>query len=203
MWAKRCMAATRVPGEVAALSRIVGSAGILALVLAAGGAGCGRTPVAPPPAAVQLDLVDHAELMQRVRAHAGKVVVLDCWSTSCPPCVREFPGLVRLAAAHPQAVACLSLSFDYEGIGGVEAAAGPVREFLRSVDAGAVENLLSREEADAMYAKLQLDSVPAVYVWKADGSLARRFDDDDAKRRLGRAFTYADVEAEVRACLAP
>jgi hypothetical protein len=53
-----------------------------------------------------------------------------------------------------------------------------------------------------MYAKLQLDSVPAVYVWKPDGSLARRFDDDDAKRRLGRAFTYADVEAEVRACVA-
>lgn len=195
------MAATRVPGEVAALSRIVGSAGILALVLAAGGAGCGRTPVAPPPAAVQLDLVDHAELMQRVRAHAGKVVVLDCWSTSCPPCVREFPGLVRLAAAHPQAVACLSLSFDYEGIGSPETAADQVRGFLASVGAGKIENLLAREEADAMYRALELDSVPAVYVWKPDGSLARRFDDDDAKRRLGRPFTYADVEAEVQACL--
>jgi hypothetical protein len=52
-----------------------------------------------------------------------------------------------------------------------------------------------------MYEKLALDSVPAVYVWRPDGSLARRFDDDEAKRRLGRPFTYADVEAEVRACL--
>ena len=201
MWAKRCMAVERKAGGQAALSCIVGRAGILALVLAVGGGGCSRAPVAPAPA-LKLDLVDHAALMQRVRAHAGKVVVLDCWSTSCPPCIREFPGLVRLAAAHPQAVACLSLSFDYEGIGSRDEAAARVREFLASVQAGRIENLLSREEADAMYEKLALDSVPAVYVWRPDGSLARRFDDDDAKRRLGRPFTYADVEAEVRGLLA-
>jgi thiol-disulfide isomerase/thioredoxin len=184
------------------LSRIVRRAGILALaaITAAGGAGCGRAPVAPPPAP-RLKLVDHAELMARVAAHRGKVVVLDCWSTSCPPCVREFPGLVRLAAAHPQGVACLSLSFDYEGIGSAEDVAAGVREFLASVGAGRIENLLSREEADVMYRKLELDSVPAVFVWRPDGSLARRFDDDDAKRRLGRPFTYTDVDVEVRSCL--
>jgi hypothetical protein len=52
-----------------------------------------------------------------------------------------------------------------------------------------------------MYRKLELDSVPAVFVWRPDGSLARRFDDDDAKRRLGRPFTYTDVDVEVRSCL--
>jgi thiol-disulfide isomerase/thioredoxin len=192
MWAKRCM--------VSAFSGIVARAGILPLALLAAAAGCGTAPPAPPE--VRLEFVDHAELLARVESHRGKVVVLDCWSTSCPPCVREFPGLVRLAAAHPDTVACLSLSFDFEGLGSVEAAAGPVHEFLRSVGAGNVENLLCREEADAMYRKLELDSVPAVFVWRADGSLARRFDDDDAKRRLGRAFTYEDVEVEVRACLA-
>jgi hypothetical protein len=72
-----------------------------------------------------------------------------------------------------------------------------VRQFLETVGAGRIENLLAREEADAMYRQLELASVPAVYVWRADGSLARRFDDDDAARRLGRPFTYADVEATV------
>ena len=203
MCAKRFMAVARGVGGESALSRIVRRAGILAVAATAvaGGAGCGRTPVAVAPA-LGLALVDHAELMARVAGHRGKVVVLDCWSTSCPPCVREFPGLVRLAAAHPQAVACLSLSFDYEGIGSPEEAAERVRGFLASVGAGRIENLLSREEADTMYGKLALDSVPAVYVWRPDGSLARRFDDDDAKRRLGRPFTYADVEAEVRGLLA-
>jgi len=197
MWVKRCMPT--------AFSGIARRAGILPAVafVAAAAAGCGPAPPGPQPApVVRLDFVDHAELMARVRAHRGKVVVLDCWSTSCPPCIREFPGLVRLAAAHPDTVACLSLSFDFEGLGSVAEAAGPVREFLRAVGADGVENLLSREEADAMYRQLELDSVPAVFVWRPDGSLARRFDDDDAKRRLGRAFTYEDVEVEVRACLA-
>jgi hypothetical protein len=45
--------------------------------------------------------------------------------------------------------------------------------------------------------------VPAVYVWRADGSLARRFDAADAAARLGRPFTYDDVELEVRALLGP
>lgn len=202
MCAKRFMAVARGAGGEAALSRIVRRAGILTLVAMAAvvGAGCSRAPVAPAPA-LRLELVDHAELMARVAAHRGKVVVLDCWSTSCPPCVREFPGLVRLAAAHPQGVACLSLSFDYEGLGSPEEAAKGVREFLASVGAERIENLLSREEADVMYRKLELDSVPAVFVWRPEGSLARRFDDDDAKRRLGRPFTYTDVDVEVRSCL--
>ena len=191
MWAKRAM--------TGALSGIVRHWGILAAAAFAwAAAGCGT---APPPA-VRLDVVDHAGLMARVAAHRGKVVVLDCWSLSCPPCVREFPGLVRLAAAHPDRVACLSLSFDFEGLGTVAEAAAPVRDFLRSVGAERVENLLSGEEADVMYGKLELASVPAVFVWRPDGSLARRLDDEDARRRLGRAFTYEDVAVEVRDCLA-
>jgi thiol-disulfide isomerase/thioredoxin len=165
-------------------------------------AGCGGTAPAAKTAGVELQLVDHDGLMATVAGLRGKVVVLDCWSTSCPPCVREFPGLVRLAADHPGTVACMSLSFDYEGLGTVADAATRVREFLAAVHAGQVENLLGSEEADVMYRRLELDSVPAVYVWRPDGTLARRFDDDDARRRLGRAFTYADVAAEVRSLVA-
>jgi len=171
--------------------------------------GCGgnERPAAPAArAAVPVDLVDHAGLLERVAAHRGKVVVLDCWSTSCPPCIKEFPGLVALAGAHPDDVVCLSLAFDYEGIGTPAEVLPPVREFLATVDDGRLANLhhlLGREDADVMYGKLDLDSVPAVFVWKADGTLARRFDDDDAARRLGRAFTYADVAAAVREALTP
>jgi thiamine biosynthesis protein ThiC len=79
--------------------------------------------------------VDHTGLMQEVARQRGKVVVLDCWSTSCPPCVKEFPGLVRLAAAHPDRVACLSLALDYDGSGESFGAAIPAEitpEFVRS-----------------------------------------------------------------------
>ncbi len=180
MWAKRDMARRR--GAVAALCSMAAAVAI---------GGCGT-----PPAPVSVRLVDHAGVMATVAAHRGKVVVLDCWSTSCPPCVREFPGLVTLARTYPD-VACLSLSFDYEGVGAPEDALPGVREFLERVGAGAVDNLLGREESDVLYRQLGLASVPAVWVWGPDGTLARRFD-DDAAAALGRPFTYADVEAAVR-----
>lgn len=150
---------------------------------------------------VGLEIVDHEGLLAAVAAHRGKVVVLDCWSTSCPPCVKEFPRLVSLAAAHPDRIACLSLALDYEGIGTPEESLPRVRGFLEQVGAGDLCNMLSREEADVMYRKLDLTSVPAVFIWRPDGSLATRYDDDFASKTLGRPFTYDDVEATVRQLL--
>ena len=155
---------------------------------------------AVPP--VEVRLVDHAGLLAEVERHRGKVVVLDCWSTSCPPCVKEFPGLVKLAAAHGDRVQCLSLCFDYDGLGKPAELVPPVQAFLEKVGAGRVVNLFSTEEADSLYQKLDLASVPAICIWKPDGSLAIRYDDDMAARDLGRAFTYADVEKTVAGLLA-
>jgi len=146
---------------------------------------------------VEVRQVDHAGLMREIERHRGRVVVLDCWSTSCPPCVKEFPALVALAAAHGDRVQCLSLCFDYDGLGKPADLVPPVQAFLEKVNAGQVVNMLSSEEADSLYQKLELVSVPAIYVWKPDGSLAVRYDDDMAARELGRAFTYADVEQTV------
>lgn len=189
------MCAKRVMGVGQALC-------LIALGLATGGAGCGPRSSAPAPRGVRLELVDHDGLMAAVAARKGRVVVLDCWSTSCPPCVAEFPGLVKLAAAHRDRVACMSLAFDYEGIGKVEDVVTRVRGFLEQVGAVDVFNMLAMDDADLMYARLDLASVPAVYVWGPDGKLAVRFDDDYAARVLGRSFTYADVERKVQELLA-
>jgi thiol-disulfide isomerase/thioredoxin len=143
-------------------------------------------------AVVTVRLVDHAGLMEVVEHHRGKIVVLDCWSTSCPPCVKEFPGLVKLAAARGDRVQCLSLCFDYDGVGQPEDLVPPVKAFLEKVGAGRVVNLLSSEEADSLYRKLDLASVPAIC-----------YDDELAARDLGRPFTYADVERTVAELPAP
>ncbi|MFZ4637169.1 MAG: TlpA family protein disulfide reductase [Pirellulales bacterium] len=180
-------------GRRAALGILCGAAASL---------GLDRGHAGAPAAGIVVRLVDHDGLMAEVAAHRGKVVVLDCWSTSCPPCVREFPNLVKLAAAHSPGVVCLSLAFEYEGIGAAEDSLPTVAAFLEQVGAHGVINMASREDADAMYRKLELASVPAVAVWRADGSLAVRYDDDFAARTLGRPFTYADVEATVRDLLA-
>ena len=142
-------------------------------------------------------LVDHAGLEAEIARHAGKVVVVDCWSTSCPPCVKEFPRLVALGKAHADTVVCISFSLDYEGIDTPEELLPTVEKFLDKVGAEGIVNLLSTEEADAVYRKLDLVSVPAVYVYGPDGKLVQRFDEDDAAKRLKRPFTYDDVEAVV------
>lgn len=166
------------------------------------GGGTPAPAAAASPAPVELRLIDHAGLIEEVERHRGKVVVLDCWSTSCPPCVKEFPGLVKLAAAHGDRIACLSLCFDYDGLGKPEDLVPPVQAFLEKVKAGKVVNLFSREEADSLSRKLDLASVPAIFIWKPDGSLAIRYDDELAARDLGRPFTYADVERTVADLLA-
>ena len=98
---------------------------------------------------VSVVIVDHSEIMKRIASHRGKIVVLDCWSTSCPPCVREFPGLVTLQKEYGDSVVCLSLSFDYEGFGVPEDVLPPVQKFLEKVSAGSIENLLNRDGADS------------------------------------------------------
>jgi hypothetical protein len=45
-------------------------------------------------------------------------------------------------------------------------------------------------------------SVPAIFIWKPDGTLAIRYDDDFAARELDRPFTYDDVAATVDRLLA-
>ena len=146
---------------------------------------------------VSVVIVDHSEIMKRIASHRGKIVVLDCWSTSCPPCVREFPGLVTLQKEYGDSVVCLSLSFDYEGFGVPEDVLPPVQKFLEQVSAGSIENLLNRDGADSLYTKMNLTSVPVVMVWDRDGTMVQQFDDDYANKKLGRAFTYDDVRQVV------
>ena len=146
---------------------------------------------------VSVDVVDHSEIVKRIESHRGQVIVLDCWSTSCPPCIKEFPGLVNLKKDYGDTVACLSLSFDYEGFGVPEDVLPPVKTFLEQVSAGDIENLLNRDEADALYKKMNITSVPVVIVWDRNGTLIQQFDDEYASEKLGRTFAYEDVRGVV------
>jgi thiol-disulfide isomerase/thioredoxin len=175
---------------------IIGAAALL-------GSGCQRGADGPSPQAgeVTLQIVDYAGLQQVVARHRGKVVVLDAWSTGCPPCVAEFPRLVALHKKHgPGQVACVSLSLDYEGIGRPEDQREMVLTFLREQGA-TFDNLLSSEESQELYKKLQLGAVPAVYVYDRKGALRKRFDNDGA-RTPAEEFSYDQVEQLVTELLA-
>ena len=85
----------------------------------------------PADKSVELQILDYDDLEQLIASHLGQVVVMDVWSTSCAPCVKEFPKLVELQARYgPERLACVSLSLDYEGIGAPEDLVPIVRKFL-------------------------------------------------------------------------
>jgi len=141
---------------------------------------------------VQVKLLNYDQLQELIASHKGKVVVMDCWSTSCEPCVKEFPNLVAIHKKYgPEKVACISLSFDYEGLGKPEDVMPVVQEFLQKQDA-TFDNVLGTEDSETLYKKMELASVPAVYVYDRDGMLAKRFDNEDASKPED-AFNYEHV----------
>ena len=173
-------------------------------------AGCGaKAPPAPSVETssaakadddVSLDIVSYDEILARIAKGQGKVVVMDAWSTSCPPCMKEFHNLVELHQKYgDDKVKCMSLSFDYEGIDKPEDQHGRVLGFLRGQKA-TFENLMSNEESDTLYRKFKLAAVPAVFVYDREGNLRKRFDNQKAKSKEEQ-FSYADVRALVEQLL--
>ena len=126
-----------------------------------------------------------------VAKHAGKVVVVDLWSTACLPCMTEFPNLVALQNAHADKIVCISFNLDYAGIKnkGPDYYRPKVETFLKKNKAG-FTNFLCTVAADKMFEELELSSIPAVYVFGKDGKLAKRFDDSLLEEGKEEAFTY-------------
>jgi thiol-disulfide isomerase/thioredoxin len=154
---------------------------------------------APSAAGVTLKILDYDGLGQLIANHKGKVVVLDCWSTSCEPCIRDFHHLVELQKKHgPEKVACISLSFDYEGIGKPEDVRDRVLKFLREQGA-TFDNVLSTLPSDQLSKKLGIASIPAVFVYDRDGTMRRRFDNENPDRH---PFNYGEVADAVDQLLA-
>jgi hypothetical protein len=61
-----------------------------------------------------------------------------------------------------------------------------VLEFLQQQGA-TCDNVLGSDDPDALYSRLDLASIPAVYVYDRQGNLRKRFDNEDPNRD---EFTY-------------
>lgn len=150
-------------------------------------------PAAKPPSEITLQVLDYEGLQQLIASHQGSVVVVDVWSTTCGPCLDEFPNLVILHHQYNDGqdegkVACISLSLDYSGASNrtPEDYRQKVMRFLTGFGA-TFENVLASEGTDDMLAKLELSAPPGVYVYNQQGDLVRKFDTADGE------FTYEDV----------
>jgi len=133
-------------------------------------------PTSAAIGAVRLEIRDWAGVESVIADHKGKVVVVDLWSTSCPPCRREFPNLVKLQAELGPQVACVSVSADYDGTPSqpVESYREQVLEFLAAQQA-TFDNILCSQPAEDLFDALGVGSIPTVFVYDQHGKLARKF----------------------------
>lgn len=129
---------------------------------------------------ITVKILDWEATEELIAGHKGKVVVVDLWSLSCLPCVREFPGLVELHNTHKDQVACISVSCDYDGIESEppESKREKVLKFLTKKGA-TFDNVLSSVPLVDLSNKLDFGSIPVVYVYGKDGTLKQRFDNDE------------------------
>jgi thiol-disulfide isomerase/thioredoxin len=169
----------------------------------------GPGEAASPPEAtssastIELKAMNWEETQKLIESHRGKIVVMDVWSTACIPCMREFPGLVALDKQHRKdGVACISLSLDYDGIKDKppESYRERVMMFLTKQQA-TFDNVLSTVASEELLDKLELASMPAVYVYGRDGKLVKRFDNESITQE-SEEFTYKDVTKLVEELLA-
>lgn len=154
----------------------------------------------PKESAVSLKIMDWEQTQEIVKKHKGKIVVMDLWSTSCDPCMKEFPNLVKMHKTLGKDVVCLSVSSDYTGSKNKppEFYRERVLKFLQEQGA-TFENILLNVPSDELFEKIELASIPAVYVYGRDGKLVKRFDSESAENLKAdeEAFTYADVNKVV------
>ncbi len=145
----------------------------------AGGASSAAHDRAPE---LDVQIVDWAQLQEKLRTLRGQVVVLDVWSTSCGPCLLEFPHLVELARQRAGQVQCVSLNLDYIGLPKKppESYVPAVLEFLHSVDARGILHFVASEPDDVVRERLDIASIPAVLIYDREGRLVHKITDANA-----------------------
>jgi len=144
----------------------------------------------PSAAEIPLEIADWRRVEELVEEHQGQIVVVDLWSHSCLPCMREFPEFVALQKRFPDHVVCISFNCDY--FGGKrhppESYRPRVEAFLAKHQAH-FPNILSNVASDNFFPSIGLASIPATYVFNQQGKVARRFDNDQGKYGPG-GYTY-------------
>ena len=163
-----------------------------------------KSSAATSPAKVELKEGTWKDVEKLIAESKGKLVIVDVWSTSCLPCMKEFPGLLNLQKRHGKTVVCVSVNIDYIGIKSKPASyyRPRVEKFLNARNS-TIRNYLCTTDSDTFFTDRKLNSIPAVYVYGKDGKLAKLFDDSMAKPDDQESFTYVhDIDPFVAALLA-
>jgi thiol-disulfide isomerase/thioredoxin len=132
--------------------------------------------------------------LARAGSQNYKYTLVDAWSTTCGPCKENFPHLVEMHRKYAgKGLQVVSLSLDDKSD---KKALEAAHKFLREKDAKFL-NVLLDEEFGVGFEKLDINAIPAVFVFGPDGKLVKKYSLDDPNNQ----FTYAEVEKDVAALL--
>lgn len=144
---------------------------------------------------VELTAVTFDDMLARIAANKkAKLTLVDAWATWCGPCKKNFPHVVEMHQKYAgKGLAVVSLSLDDRA---KPKQVNEAREFLKEKKAVFTNFLLDEESGDG-FDKLNVNAIPAVFLFGPDGKEVKRFTLDDTENQ----FTYEEVEKVVAALL--
>lgn len=142
-------------------------------------------------AEVKLQTLTWADFEKHLASNKeAKWILVDVWATTCAPCMENFPHLVEMHKKYgPKGLSVISLSLDDPTD---EKAVAAAEKFLRETKA-TFTNILLNEDFGEGYDKLDINGIPAVFLFGPDGKEVKRFTMDDPSDQ----FTYEQVEQEL------
>ncbi|MFM1801641.1 MAG: hypothetical protein RJA81_993, partial [Planctomycetota bacterium] len=152
-------------------------------------------PASDSADAVKLQPVKWADFQKlTVPGEGKKFTLVDAWATWCAPCKENFPHVVEMDEKYAaKGLKVISLSLDDPSDA---AAVKEATAFLTSKKAH-FTNLLLDEESDVSFDKLNIQAIPAVFLFDASGKEIKRFSLEDPNN----LFTYDQVEQTIVAIL--
>lgn len=117
---------------------------------------------------LSLELLDWGTIERRMKEFGEKIVVVDFWSTSCPPCMKEYPELLRLQKDFPELVQCVAVNLDYLGLEDK-----PPEKYLPKIEKflaqhqPAIPNWISTTPDAEVLKALESSSLPSILVLDA------------------------------------
>lgn len=140
---------------------------------------------------ISLTTVDYDGFLKSVAQNrTAKLTMVDAWATWCGPCKENFPHVVMMHKKYgSRGLAVASLSLDDASKPQKIAEA---TKFLESQNA-AFPNYVMSEKLEDACEKLNINGIPAVFVFGADGKEIKRYTMDDPNHQ----FTYDQVEKEI------
>ena len=145
---------------------------------------------------VELEAITYEDLLKQIAASDAKLTLVDGWASWCAPCKENFPHVTAMAKAYSDAgLDVIAMSFD----AGTEVPAldknqiAEAEAFLKEQDLEEVQTYRLDHLQFDMFETFKIGTIPAVFLFDADGKEIARFTYDDPADQ----FTYDQVEAKV------